>query len=185
MASWASIGVLVRRSWEKWAIFTTISVRRKEHWWRLVLFHLQDTIYVYPVPSIWVLEDSPGASTKSNDSRSTWGSALRQYRRWLCGCINNASGCLENKDNAWFACMQSLHFLMDSYWLRSHTFQKMTGRDVPGLTSRLREIYVKEGVSALFSGIVPRTLWISAGGAVFLGAYEWTVQTLMSVNTGA
>lgn len=61
----------------------------------------------------------------------------------------------------------------------------MTGRDVPGLTSRLREIYVKEGVSALFSGIVPRTLWISAGGAVFLGAYEWTVQTLMSVNTGA
>lgn len=36
-----------------------------------------------------------------------------------------------------------------------------------------REIF-KEGPSAFFRGIVPRTLWISAGGAVFLGIYEVT-----------
>lgn len=35
----------------------------------------------------------------------------------------------------------------------------------------LREIY-REGPTAFFRGIVPRTLWISAGGAVFLGVYE-------------
>ena len=29
-----------------------------------------------------------------------------------------------------------------------------------------------EGVSALFSGVVPRVLWISVGGSVFFGAYE-------------
>lgn len=36
-------------------------------------------------------------------------------------------------------------------------------------------IYRIEGTRALFAGVVPRTLWISGGGAVFLGAYEWTV----------
>ncbi len=50
----------------------------------------------------------------------------------------------------------------------------------PSLAARFRGIYVKEGVKALFAGVVPRTLWISAGGAVFLGVYEQAVQSLMS-----
>ena len=54
----------------------------------------------------------------------------------------------------------------------------MHEKDVPTLAARFRGIYVKEGVKALFAGVVPRTLWISAGGAVFLGAYEWSVQML-------
>ncbi|KAI0053680.1 S-adenosylmethionine transporter [Auriscalpium vulgare] len=41
---------------------------------------------------------------------------------------------------------------------------------------RLRHIYASEGARALCAGIVPRTLWISAGGAVFLGMYEWTIE---------
>jgi len=38
---------------------------------------------------------------------------------------------------------------------------------------------MQEGVKALFAGVVPRTMWISAGGAVFLGVYEWAVHGLM------
>ncbi|KAM5535012.1 hypothetical protein V8D89_011385 [Ganoderma adspersum] len=49
----------------------------------------------------------------------------------------------------------------------------------PSLAARFRDIYIKEGVKALFAGVVPRTLWISAGGAVFLGVYEQAVQSLM------
>ncbi|KAK4054261.1 S-adenosylmethionine transporter [Microbotryomycetes sp. JL201] len=33
-------------------------------------------------------------------------------------------------------------------------------------------IYRQEGLRVLFSGVVPRVVWISAGGAVFLGVYE-------------
>ncbi len=29
-----------------------------------------------------------------------------------------------------------------------------------------------EGIRALFSGVVPRVIWISVGGSVFFGAYE-------------
>ncbi|KAI4522856.1 mitochondrial carrier domain-containing protein [Schizophyllum commune] len=47
---------------------------------------------------------------------------------------------------------------------------------LPSLTQRARSIITQEGVKALFSGIVPRTMWISAGGAVFLGVYEWGIQ---------
>ena len=46
---------------------------------------------------------------------------------------------------------------------------------MPPLLDRFLSIYRTEGLSALFAGVVPRTLWISAGGAVFLGAYEWAV----------
>lgn len=49
----------------------------------------------------------------------------------------------------------------------------------PSLFTRARDIYVGEGARALFAGVVPRTLWISAGGAVFLGVYEWVIGTLV------
>ncbi|KZP21309.1 mitochondrial carrier [Athelia psychrophila] len=51
--------------------------------------------------------------------------------------------------------------------------------NLPSLAARFNQIYTTEGVRALFAGAVPRTLWISAGGAVFLGAYEWAVHGLM------
>jgi solute carrier family 25 S-adenosylmethionine transporter 26 len=50
---------------------------------------------------------------------------------------------------------------------------------MPSLLGRLRQIYTAEGPKALFAGVVPRTLWISAGGAVFLGAYEWVIGHLV------
>ncbi|KAG1849892.1 mitochondrial carrier domain-containing protein [Suillus subalutaceus] len=53
-------------------------------------------------------------------------------------------------------------------------------QQVPSLPMRLRQIYVQEGTKALFAGVVPRTMWISAGGAVFLGVYEWAVHGFMS-----
>ncbi|CAG0888577.1 unnamed protein product [Darwinula stevensoni] len=43
-----------------------------------------------------------------------------------------------------------------------------TGKIIP----TLRTIYVEKGIRGLFSGIIPRTLWISLGGAIFLGVYE-------------
>ena len=54
---------------------------------------------------------------------------------------------------------------------------------MPSLAAQFIGIYRDEGVGVLFAGVVPRTLWISAGGAVFLGAYEWTVSTLMDLNS--
>lgn len=42
------------------------------------------------------------------------------------------------------------------------------------------EISRNEGLKVLFAGVMPRTLWISAGGAVFLGVYEWAVHGLMA-----
>jgi len=53
-----------------------------------------------------------------------------------------------------------------------------TKQELPSLSTRFQQIYATEGAKALFSGVVPRTLWISAGGAVFLGVYEWAIQTL-------
>ncbi|GMT36325.1 hypothetical protein PFISCL1PPCAC_27622, partial [Pristionchus fissidentatus] len=36
----------------------------------------------------------------------------------------------------------------------------------------LREVYRDGGVSRLFSGVLPRSLWMSTGGFIFFGAYE-------------
>ncbi|KAI6842446.1 hypothetical protein KC315_g5284 [Hortaea werneckii] len=35
------------------------------------------------------------------------------------------------------------------------------------------KIWREEGGKAFFSGVGPRTMWISIGGAVFLGSYQW------------
>ncbi|KAM0748845.1 mitochondrial carrier [Meredithblackwellia eburnea MCA 4105] len=40
----------------------------------------------------------------------------------------------------------------------------------------------EEGVGALFTGIVPRVMWISLGGFVFLGVYEWSKKLVGGVT---
>ncbi|KAK7534640.1 mitochondrial carrier domain-containing protein [Phyllosticta citricarpa] len=44
----------------------------------------------------------------------------------------------------------------------------------PLLTSILRE----SGPRAFFAGIGPRVFWISAGGAIFLGSYQWAMNAM-------
>lgn len=41
-----------------------------------------------------------------------------------------------------------------------------------------RRIWAEEGGRVFFSGIGPRTMWISIGGAVFLGSYQWASNLL-------
>jgi len=41
-----------------------------------------------------------------------------------------------------------------------------------------REILRDEGWRGLFRGFVPRVGWISTGGAVFLGTYQWVSNKL-------
>ncbi|EME41061.1 hypothetical protein DOTSEDRAFT_136199 [Dothistroma septosporum NZE10] len=40
------------------------------------------------------------------------------------------------------------------------------------------KIWSQEGGRVFFSGIGPRTMWISIGGAVFLGSYQWATNML-------
>ncbi|KAJ2002141.1 S-adenosylmethionine transporter [Coemansia thaxteri] len=51
-----------------------------------------------------------------------------------------------------------------------------------GIVSTLSRIAREEGMRALFSGIVPRTIWISVGGFVFLGSYEMVKTTLLGAG---
>lgn len=52
-----------------------------------------------------------------------------------------------------------------------------------GLFSTLRRVYIEGGgrVSALFAGVQPRVMWISIGGFVFFGTYEFVKNTLIRV----
>ncbi|KAH7311705.1 mitochondrial carrier domain-containing protein [Stachybotrys elegans] len=43
------------------------------------------------------------------------------------------------------------------------------------------QIARNEGVRPFFAGIAPRITWISIGGAVFLGSYQWVVNTMSSI----
>lgn len=45
----------------------------------------------------------------------------------------------------------------------------------------VKDIYREENILIFFSGIGPRTVWISAGGAVFLGTYE-TVKYILTTT---
>ena len=47
-----------------------------------------------------------------------------------------------------------------------------------GVRNTLIRIFREEGVKKLFSGIGPRTMWISIGGWIFFGAYEQSLHVL-------
>ncbi|WPG99010.1 Hypothetical protein R9X50_00181200 [Acrodontium crateriforme] len=43
-------------------------------------------------------------------------------------------------------------------------------------------VWRDEGPKTFFNGIGPRTMWISIGGAVFLGSYQWAANTLAGTS---
>ncbi|OAV89986.1 hypothetical protein PTTG_07512 [Puccinia triticina 1-1 BBBD Race 1] len=50
-----------------------------------------------------------------------------------------------------------------------------------GIPESFARVYREEGCSAFWKGILPRTIWIGLGGAVFLGVYEVSIQQLGSI----
>lgn len=54
----------------------------------------------------------------------------------------------------------------------------MLAREKVGFQQMLGRILRENGAQALFAGIGPRIFWISAGGAIFLGSYQWAVNKL-------
>ena len=49
-----------------------------------------------------------------------------------------------------------------------------------GAVRALKQIWVQEGAAGLFRGFVPRVGWISTGGAIFLGTYQYVWNMLDS-----
>jgi solute carrier family 25 (mitochondrial S-adenosylmethionine transporter), member 26 len=47
-----------------------------------------------------------------------------------------------------------------------------------GPISMLREIHAQDGAKGFFRGFVPRVGWISTGGAIFLGTYQWVFNAM-------
>ena len=45
----------------------------------------------------------------------------------------------------------------------------------------LQMVYKERGLGGLFAGIVPRTMWISIGGALFLGIYDFSASILLKI----
>ena len=104
---------------------------------------------------------------------------MREYCGWSCCCFDNSSRRFENSSYA-----RSSGTYLNSCGCLAHrpvSIQDGSKEALPSLISRFKTIYTTEGPKALFSGVVPRTLWISAGGAVFLGVYEWAVHGLMGI----
>ena len=54
----------------------------------------------------------------------------------------------------------------------------MLSRERPGTVKLLQQILRDSGPKAFFAGIGPRIMWISAGGAIFLGSYQWAYNAL-------
>lgn len=54
----------------------------------------------------------------------------------------------------------------------------MLAREKVGMLELGRSIVRDHGIGAFFAGLGPRVLWISVGGSVFLGSYEWAHNAL-------
>ena len=54
----------------------------------------------------------------------------------------------------------------------------MLSKERESLGTVVRDILKENGIRPFFAGIGPRVMWISAGGAIFLGSYQWAVNAL-------
>jgi solute carrier family 25 S-adenosylmethionine transporter 26 len=54
----------------------------------------------------------------------------------------------------------------------------MLAKEKTALVPLLKQILQENGPRAFFAGIGPRIMWISAGGAIFLGSYQWAYNEL-------
>lgn len=54
----------------------------------------------------------------------------------------------------------------------------MLAKEKTAVLPLLKQILKDSGPRAFFAGIGPRILWISAGGAIFLGSYQWAYNSL-------
>ena len=54
----------------------------------------------------------------------------------------------------------------------------MLAREKQSLLTMLRSILEESGPRAFFAGLGPRVGWISVGGAIFLGSYQWASNAL-------
>ncbi|KPI38559.1 putative mitochondrial carrier [Cyphellophora attinorum] len=52
--------------------------------------------------------------------------------------------------------------------------------DRKGVVAIARQIWAQDGARGFFRGFIPRVGWISTGGAVFLGSYQWAILKLES-----
>jgi len=92
---------------------------------------------------------------------------LRAHEAALCGCVAGAiAGALTTPLD-----VLKTRIMLDT--------RKADAPTRPSAFSRLLTIYHAEGAKTLFAGIVPRTIWIGAGGAVFLGMYELALSVVM------
>ena len=58
----------------------------------------------------------------------------------------------------------------------------MLARERQAMIPLLMSIMRESGPRAFFAGLAPRVLWISAGGAIFLGSYQWAHNALQETQ---
>lgn len=58
----------------------------------------------------------------------------------------------------------------------------MLSRERVDAVTMLNSILKESGPKALFAGIGPRMMWISIGGAIFLGSYQWAWNEMESMR---
>ena len=61
----------------------------------------------------------------------------------------------------------------------------MLAREKVPATQMLGQILRESGPGAFFKGVGPRVMWISIGGAVFLGSYQWAINRLSGGDDGS
>ena len=58
----------------------------------------------------------------------------------------------------------------------------MLAKEKRGVVSIAQEVWKEGGARSFFMGIGPRTMWISIGGAIFLGSYQWAYNALEGLS---
>lgn len=113
--------------------------------------------------------------TQPQPSRALAGDHLWRCRRRHGGVLDDAAGCCQNESDVGGKAVD------DGIRKRDLRAQDRVCRKAIKRVSRallIGEIVAQIARFRLFAGVVPRVMWISLGGAIFLGGYDKTMQIM-------
>ena len=124
--------------------------------------------------SLWEHTKQAWANWQQTSTTTTTTTAVEPYQAMICGSFSGAIAAFLTTPLD----VAKTQIMLQDFGGSSRSIDN-NNKSVPiRYFYTIRSIFKHKGLQGLWAGALPRVVWISIGGAIFLGGYEWVHTSL-------
>ncbi|KAH9511484.1 hypothetical protein DERF_009942 [Dermatophagoides farinae] len=124
--------------------------------------------------SLWEHTKQAWANWQQTSTTTTTTTAVEPYQAMICGSFSGAIAAFLTTPLD----VAKTQIMLQDFGGSSRSIDN-NNKSVPiRYFHTIRSIFKHKGLQGLWAGALPRVVWISIGGAIFLGGYEWVHTSL-------